>query len=148
MSLNAVFYEFEINKHNLTHVVEDLEITQKSAQVSSVVDNLLGLIETNPTTYAKIEVRGRHGLKIRLSKRLTAERLSHSIEGMHAFIHPSSEGYIALEDFKTYFESSLKCHNILSSAMINWIGNTLMRTPCAARPSQSSSLRAGTARAS
>ena len=45
---------------------------------------------------------------VRFSKSLNAECLPHEIEGVHAFIHPGSEGYLTIEEFKREFELCLE----------------------------------------
>jgi hypothetical protein len=112
MSLWTIFYEFNIDKQNIEFIVNDLRITQKNAPaVKDVAKNLIEIINFEGI-YAKVEIDDRPGLMLKFSKKIIAERLPHPIEGMHAFIHPSSEGYLALEDFKATFEGCLLQHRI------------------------------------
>jgi hypothetical protein len=113
MSLHALFYEFEANRENIEFLVGDIGITQNGAPaVRNVAENLIDLMNRGESTYAKVEILGKPGLMLRFSRGLRAERLPHPIEGAHAFIHPSSEGHLELEEFKTYFEASLSAHGI------------------------------------
>lgn len=113
MSLHTVFYEFQINKQNVEYLVEDLQISQKSAPaVINIAKNLIELVNASPSAYAKVEVYNQPGLMLRFSRRLQAERLPHPIEGIHAFIHPSSEGHLTLKEFRILFETSLERHEV------------------------------------
>jgi hypothetical protein len=111
--MTAVFYEFKISRRNIEFLVEDLEIAKRhSDNFSHAVNNLLDLVNTDEKTYAIVEVKGKPGLMLRISKKLCAERLPYIVEGAHAFIHPSSEGYLELEDFKSYLDDCLNRHRI------------------------------------
>jgi hypothetical protein len=113
MTMHSVFYEFPVNKQNIEFLVEDLGITQRLApDFPEIANNLLDLVNDSESTYAQVEICGKPGLMLRFSRNLRAERLSHPIEGAHAFIHASSEGHLELEDFKRYFEASLQLHKI------------------------------------
>lgn len=113
MSLHAVFYEFKVDRGNIEFLVGDIGITQKCAPaVRNVAENLIDMLNSGKSAYAKVEILDKPGLMLRFSRRLQAERLPHPIEGAHAFVHPSSEGYLELEEFKTYFEASLSSHGI------------------------------------
>ena len=90
MSLFGVYYEFGVTRENIEFLVDELGITQKKAPaVKDVAGNLLSLLECEGNTYAKVEINDKPGLMLRFSRRLWAEELSHPIEGIHAFIHPS-----------------------------------------------------------
>lgn len=110
----AVFYEFEINRKNIEHIVEDLQgVSRSSQKFGEAVDTYMDLIRRNdPRMYKVIEINSKPGLRLRLSRFLEAERLPHTIEGLHAFIHPSSEGHLTLEEFKEFFEALLALRGI------------------------------------
>jgi hypothetical protein len=95
MSMNAAFYEFPVNRQNLQAIVDDLGMEQPRVHIIGMVDNLLSLLDKS-STYANVHVLGKHGLMIRVSRNIHAECLPKDIEGLHAFIHPSSEGYITI----------------------------------------------------
>jgi hypothetical protein len=113
MAFTSVFYEFRVDKETINYLVKDLEITQSKPlpAVLDVAANILTAID-RPGTYAKVEIAGKPGLVLRVSKKLNAERLPHEIEGMHAFLHPSSEGYLEMQEFKLLFEACMRAHDI------------------------------------
>jgi hypothetical protein len=113
MSLFGVYYEFEVNRNTIGFLVSDIGITQKYENAEKSIAELLNeLVNRTGSVYAKVQVHDKPGLMLRFSKHLWAERLPHPIEGAHAFIHGSSEGYLQLEEFKTGFETSLSSHGI------------------------------------
>jgi hypothetical protein len=74
------------------------------------VENILLTMERE--SYAKVNVKSKPGLMLKLSKSHVAERLPKPIEGLHAFIHSGSAGHLELEEFKTYLEASLNSSGV------------------------------------
>jgi hypothetical protein len=105
MSLFSVYYEFPVTREALGFLVEDIPLTQARIDPSiNVIDNVFSTIDRNKT-YCSMEAKGRPGLMLKLSRRFEAECLPHPVEGIHAFVHGSSEGYLDLENFKGYVEA-------------------------------------------
>jgi len=66
--------------------------------------------ENSRTSYRK--TWWKPGVIFRFSKIIEADKLPHPIEGMHAQIHASSEGYLDLQEFRDVFERCLYLHKI------------------------------------
>lgn len=113
MSLHSLYYEFEVTEETVRHLVDDLGITQRKAPVvKDVAANLLGLLDRDSNSAAKVEVADKPGINLQFSRHFEAEILPHPIEEMHAYIHASSEGYLGLSEFEGWIDASLGLHRV------------------------------------
>ena len=103
MSLFNIIYEFPITEKTINDLIEDLEIEGQKGLLIPVAENIRNTINDN--TYCKLRVHDKPGLMLKLSKNIEAERLPYSVEGLMAFVHGSSEGFLTLEEFKGLLES-------------------------------------------
>jgi hypothetical protein len=110
--MHKVVYEFRLSRENVEHLVEDLGMAKSAPAIKYFAKNLLTLVRTPESTYCKVGVFGKPGLMLRFSKAIRVEKIPHNIEGAIAFIHPSSEGHLELEDFKIFFEASLGRYSV------------------------------------
>jgi hypothetical protein len=116
MSLFGVFYEFKLSKDLVRHLVEELKLTQPYSHVinKDVVANTLDFINVPAGSSAgrNYYVGDRPEILLNLSRELTSDRLPHPIEGAYFRVHPSSEGFLKLQEFEMLFEGFLERHGI------------------------------------
>ncbi len=108
MTFNSVFYEFRLSKENIERILTDLDMI-KNRDLS---ENLINSRSDTERLYAKVNFLNQPGIILVFSNRLNAERLPHEIEGLHAYIHPSSDGLLELKNFEGLLENSLLLNKI------------------------------------
>jgi hypothetical protein len=105
----ARLYEFEITRGVVEEITKDVGLSLSSDIKENIVDILMRIVN-DPWIFQKASMDGLPGLRIRVGQ-ICTERFTG--QGLHAFNHSGSEGYLYMLEFDKRLQSSLDRQGVL-----------------------------------